>query len=208
MKIIYEPVRFEIDSKKIKEFLEKHKSAFIAYTAQYSHLFKGVADSRMVLGCSAKIPQTFEGDKIIFVGDGVFHALMIKKQNIDKTVFVLNPETLSMKEITGQDIKKFIVRELMGIERLKSASKVGIIVSSKLGQERIKEAERLKKKLESLDKKAYLFFSETVNPDEFLNYSGLDLLINTACPRIGLDDYSKFSKPIINIELCKKADYY
>ncbi len=208
MKIIYEPVRFEIDAEKIKDFLEKQKGSFIAYTAQYSNIFKGLSNSKMVLGCSAKMPQNFLGDKIIFVGDGVFHALMIKKQNIGKEVFVLNPKDLSMKEITGQDIKKFLVRELMGIERLKSANIIGIIVSSKPGQERIKEAERLKKKLESLGKKIYLFFSETINPDEFLNYSGLDLLINTACPRLGLDDYSKFSIPIINIELCKQADYY
>jgi len=208
MKIIYEPVKFEINAKKIKEFLKKQKDSFIAYTAQYSQIFNELSNSKMVLGCSAKIPATFLGDTIIFVGDGIFHALMIKKQNQGKKVFILNPKDLSMKEITMQDIKKFLVRELMGIERLKTANKIGIIVSSKPGQERTLEAERLKKKLESLGKKAYLFFGETINPEEFLNYSGLDLLINTACPRLGLDDYSKFSVPIINIELCKQTNYY
>ncbi len=208
MKIIYEPVKFEIDAEKIKDFLKKQKGSFIAYTAQYSQIFNELSNSKMVLGCSAKIPTNFLGDTIIFVGDGIFHALMIKKQNQSKKVFILNPKDLSMKEITMQDIKKFLVRELMGIERLKNANKIGIIVSSKPGQERTLEAERLKKKLESLGKKVYLFFSETINPEEFLNYSGLDLLINTACPRLGLDDYSKFSVPIINIELCKQANYY
>ena len=201
MKIIYEPVKFRVDSKKLSELIKSGKDSFFAYTAQYSHLFKEVKNSGLVLGCNVKSIKGFKGSTIIFVGDGVFHALMIKKENLGKKVIVLNPWDYTLKEVHENDVKKFISREIISLERLKNAKKVGIIACTKPGQEKLKESELIKKKLEMEGKKVYLFLSETINPDEFMNYSGLDIIINTACPRIGLDDYSKFGIPIINYEI-------
>jgi 2-(3-amino-3-carboxypropyl)histidine synthase len=201
MKIIYSPVEFKVDSKKLLESIKKHEDCFTAYTSQYSQIFKGLKNSGLVLGCNVKSIKKFKGKTIVFVGDGIFHALMIKKDNLDKKVIMLNPADCSEKEVHENDVRKFINREIISLERLKNAKKVGIIACTKPGQERIKESEKLKKILEKTGKKVYLFISETINPDEFMNYSGFDILINTACPRIGLDDYSKFAIPIINYEL-------
>jgi 2-(3-amino-3-carboxypropyl)histidine synthase len=126
---------------------------------------------------------------------------MIKKENLSKKVIILNPKDLTEKEVLESDVKNFINREFIALERLKHAKNVGIIASTKPGQERIKACELIKKKLEAQGKIVYLFIADSINPEEFMNYSGLDILINTACPRIGLDDYSKFNKPVINYEL-------
>ncbi|MDD4352951.1 MAG: diphthamide synthesis protein [Candidatus Nanoarchaeia archaeon] len=201
MKIIYEPVKFKVDSKGILQALKKYEACFIAYTAQYCDLFKNIKNSGLVLGCNVNSINNFKGDIIIFVGDGVFHPLMIKKKHLDKKVIILNPKDLSEKEVLESDVKKFINREFISLERLKMAKKVAIIACTKPGQERIKISELLKKKLEAQGKKVYLLLAETINPDEFMNYRGFDILINTACSRIGLDDYSKFNIPIINYEI-------
>jgi 2-(3-amino-3-carboxypropyl)histidine synthase len=201
MKILYEPVKFMADPKKLLQAIKKHKNCFIAYTAQYAHIFKGLKNSGIVLGCNADSINNFKGKTIIFAGDGMFHALMIKKNNMDKKVIILNPVNLYEKEVLKSDVYNFINREIISLQRLKDAKLVGIIACAKPGQERIKISELIKKKLEAQGKKVYLFIAETINPDEFMNYSGLDMLINTACQRIGLDDYSKFGIPIINYEL-------
>jgi 2-(3-amino-3-carboxypropyl)histidine synthase len=201
MKIIYEPVKFKVNFKKILEAIKKHKDCFITYTAQYSHLFKDLKNSGLVLGCNVNVIKKFKGKIILFIGDGVFHALMIKKKNLNKKVIIINPKNYLEKEIVENDVKKFINREIIALERLKNAKKIGIIASSKPGQERIKILEIMKKKFETQGKKVYLFLAETINPEEFMNYSKLDILVNTACSRIGLDDYSKFNLPIINYEI-------
>ncbi|MFA5303359.1 MAG: diphthamide synthesis protein [Candidatus Nanoarchaeia archaeon] len=201
MKIIYEPVKFKVNTKKLLESLKNYENSFITYTAQYAHLFNNLKNSALVLGCNVKKANKFKGKTIIFVGDGVFHALMIKKENLSKKVIILNPKDLTEKEVLESDVKNFINREFIALERLKHAKKVGIIASTKPGQERIKTCETIKKKLEAQGKIVYLFIADSINPEEFMNYSGLDILINTACSRIGLDDYSKFNKPVINYEL-------
>ena len=198
MKIIYEPVKIKVDSKKLGKIVKDYGDAFIAFTAQYADVFKKFKNSGLVLGCDVSSINNYKGNTIIFVGDGVFHPLMIKKEYIDKKVLVLNPIDYSVKEINEADVKKFITREAMMLLKLKESKKVGVIISSKPGQERMKLAELLKKKLELEGKKVYLFLAETVNPDEFMNYSKMDLLINTACPRLALDDYEKFPTPVIN----------
>lgn len=201
MKIIYEPVKFNVNAQKLLESIKKHEDCFIAYTAQYSQIFKDFKDSGLVLGCNVNSTKNFKGKTIIFVGDGVFHALMIKKQNLSKKVLILNPKDFKEKEVLESDVKKFINREFIAIERLKNAKKVGIIASTKPGQEMIKTCERIKKKLVKQGKIVYLFIADSINPEEFMNYSGLDILINTACLRLGLDDYSKFNVPVINYDV-------
>lgn len=198
MKIIYEPALYNLDKEKIMNALKHIKSPFIAYSAQCSGIFKGMKDSGMVLGCNCSAADSSKRETIVFVGEGRFHALNIKKNNPKKKVFVLNPFDYSIKEIDLSDAKKFINREIINIDRLKNAKNVGIISCLKPGQENIKSAELIKKKMESLGKNAFLFIAETINPDEFMNFPKIDILINTACPRIGMDDYEKFSIPIIN----------
>lgn len=201
MKILYASIKFKFNEKKLLEKLKEFKNDFIATNAQYSFIIKNFKNAGLVLGCNTNSLNDFSGKKIIFVGDGEFHALIIKKNFIEKKVFVLNPKSLKLKEITLKEVYKFKSREAVAFEKLKESKKIGIIISSKKGQERIKIAIKIKDLLEKKGKKAYLFISDMINPDEFMNFKGLDVLVNTACPRLALDDYSKFNIPIINYEL-------
>jgi len=98
-------------------------------------------------------------------------------------------------------VRKFDFREAVSLDYLKRAVKVGIILSSKSGQFSLDNALRIKEKLENDGKKVYLFLFDNVNPDEFMNFKGIDCLVNTACPRIGMDDYKKFPVPVVNANI-------
>lgn len=202
MRVIYEPLEFNIKRlNQLKKTVNKIKeSKAIVTVAQFKHLLKNfdVKTKGTILGCNTSALKGFKGKTIVFIGDGVFHALNIKKNYSDKKVLILNPFNLKIKEIKNQDVKKFLFREAIANDALEHANNIGIIITTKAGQNNFVTAKKLKKIFEKLGKKVYLFLFDNVVADEFLNFKGIDVLINTACPRIGMDDYTKFPIPIIN----------
>jgi 2-(3-amino-3-carboxypropyl)histidine synthase len=79
------------------------------------------------------------------------------------------------------------------MERARGAQTVGIIVSTKSGQQRRALAQRLKK----LHEGAVIVMMREVSPDELLNL-GFDCYVNTACPRLAYDDQVRFPAPILS----------
>ena len=75
-----------------------------------------------------------------------------------------------------------------------NADKHGILVSTKPGQENLKQALGIKKELK---KKSYLFLANNIDTNEFENF-GLDSWINTACRRMDMND-----SRIINVDKIK-----
>ncbi len=202
MKIVYEPVSIKIkELDKVQEIIDNIPSPkALVTTIQYLDSAQSIENCEVIgqlLGCNVSVLNNFRGENIIYLGTGRFHPLIVKYYYLNKRVYALNPENFKKKEITEKDVKPFLTRINIAREALKNAEKVGIIVSVKPGQYFLKKALDLKKKFEKEDKKAYIFIFDNINPEEFLNHE-LDVLINTACPRIGLDDYISFNTPIIN----------
>jgi diphthamide biosynthesis enzyme Dph1/Dph2-like protein len=80
---------------------------------------------------------------------------------------------------------KKIKRKNKPIERgflIEYYDKIGIIVSLKPGQNNFYLVEKLKKKLEKLGKKVFVFLFDNIENLEDFNF--IELWINTACPRI------------------------
>ena len=69
--------------------------------------------------------------------------------------------------------------------RFLNAEKVGILISIKPGQNNLNKAFMFKKKLK---KKSYLFICNNVNTSEFENFPEIQSWINTACPRLDVND--------------------
>ena len=208
MKIVYEPVRVKIrDLKKVQDLINDIPSPkALVTTIQYlgdAEKINGCSLCAQILGCNVDALKRFHGKNIVYLGTGRFHPLMVKFFFPDREVFIVNPETLGTGKITEKDIYVFKSRISAGLDALKHARKVGIIVSIKPGQQKLEQAIFLKKKLERQGRKAYIFLFDNVNPEEFHNHK-LDVLVNTACPRIGLDDASFFNIPVINIEFIRQ----
>ncbi len=67
----------------------------------------------------------------------------------------------------------------------------------KSGQNHLKEAEKFK---QETDKEVFIFVFDTLDFGELENFPDVECWVNTACPRIGHDDGSRVSKPIINLD--------
>jgi 2-(3-amino-3-carboxypropyl)histidine synthase len=152
---------------------------------------KTVVIGGQVLGCwtanAVKIEQNV--DAILFVGSGLFHPLGIRS---DKNVYSLNLETKKIESVDTMVLEK---RRWAGIYKAKDAKSFGILVSTKHGQfNLLGDAQRLKREVEKHHKKAYVLIMDEVRDEEMMGM-GVDVFINTACPRL-LDN--TWTKPVIN----------
>ena len=114
----------------------------------------------------------------------------------EKNVYFLDAER---NEITDmKKIKeKFLKQKYVAQASAKDSQKFGILVSVKPGQMKLDLAKKIKKNLESKGKKAYILIFNEIKPEK-LEGLDLDCYINTACPRIAIDNRTDYKKPILN----------
>jgi len=213
---------------KLKKYLEKKKPKSIAVFAsiQFTHLndfikklkkqgfkinvtkAKRTDEEIQILGCDCYADSFQEevidnSDMILYVGDGLFHpkALLlsqIKKKEV-KPIVLLDPISDSVKEIDYSSIEEQVKRQKANLKRFVSANSIGIMVTTKPGQQFFGWAKKLKEKLKKEEKKAYIFIDNTFNIQNLENYPFIEAWVNTACPRIGTDDITTIEQPMINI---------
>ncbi len=198
MKTLFIPVKIKskVNKKKIKSLSKKlPKNIAIAYSIQYKDIAfeikkllpNNVTKITQILGCSKpSFPKITQA--IILIGSGRFHALSLASEK-NLPIYILEKNKLS--KIPESEIESLKKIKKASYLKFLNADKVGILVSTKPGQENLKKALELNKKLK--DKKSYLFISNNINTSEFENF-GLESWVNTACPRLDMDF------PIINID--------
>jgi len=158
--------------------------------------FRGKYEGQ-VLGCDAgaAIYIIDKVDCFLFLSSGKWHAertmLSLPKE---KPFFILTAKGI---EEVRSDLKE--QRKKM-LSKFYFSERIGILVSTKAGQESMKNAIDAKDRMEKMGKKAFLFISDMINPLEFENFK-IDFWINTACPGLAFD----FPKMINYEELELKA---
>ncbi|MFA5745228.1 MAG: diphthamide biosynthesis enzyme Dph2 [archaeon] len=172
----------------IKKELEK-----IEITVLISEKTKRLQEHQ-ILGCDcSNIKDTT--NPIVFIGDGWFHINNVSYTHRKQNVYLINPMINHCEKITYNE--KFLRQRYAAIARAIECKSFGILVSSKPGQNRLKQANKIKTILEKNGKKTYLLISDYINENYLLGIE-VDCYINTACPRIAYDDFSSFKKPIIS----------
>lgn len=157
-----------------------------------------------ILGCDI-YPDCFNQkdiencNAIFYIGDGHFHPTALVFA-FKKTILIYNPISDNFKILTKKDIEKNIQKIKTNIKKFISAEKIGILVSTKPGQQQLKLAKILKEKLKKEDKKAFIFIDNNFKLSNLENFNFIECWVNTACPRIGTDDILNISKPVINIK--------
>ncbi len=148
-----------------------------------------------VLGCEytgLKL-ETKNIDCVLVIGNK-FHSLGAAL-SIDKPVVLIDPANEEVIEL--EPLKKRIVKQRMAaIEKAKEAKKIGVIISTKLGQH-FGSFDYVLEKLKNLGKECVLISMNEVMNDKLVNLYNIEAFVELACPRIAVDDYSKFSKPVI-----------
>src|SRR5947209_5423408 len=56
---------------------------------------------------------------------------------------------------------------------------------------------RIQTQLEDKGKRAVLFYADEIVPEKLLDFTDIDVFVDTACPRLALDDPERFRKPIV-----------
>jgi len=175
----------EIDTNLLPE------SIAIAYSIQYENLAfelkkklskrHKITDFIQILGCSK--PKIKKTSAILLISSGRFHAINLALET-KLPIYILEENKLN--RISEEDINRLNNMKKASYMNFLNSKKVGILISAKPGQENLKKAIEIRKKLKSRykDKKYYLFIANNINISEFENFSNIQAWINTACPRI------------------------
>lgn len=199
MKTFFIPVKAElkVDKSRVLDFSKKlPKNIVIAYSIQYKNLasdIKKILSQKhkiikfiQILGCSAPVFSK-EIKAILLIGSGKFHSVSLAfETGIPVYVF----DNYNFKKIEEKEIKKIKQNKKSSYINFLNEKNIGILISTKPGQENLKKAINLKKKLK--DKNSYFFIGNNIDVNGFENF-GLKSWINTACPRMDIE-----SNQIIN----------
>lgn len=154
-----------------------------------------------ILGCNLEsIRDSSEHiDGIISLHAGYFHTYGLLL-NTSIPILQLDPFTGEMKHFTGKDRELFIRKRHGMITQARKADVWGILGSSKIGQyhpDRIKMIEKL---LEDHNKSKILLISDNINLENLTNFTWVNAWVDTACPRLAIDDHIYSSKPIVTFK--------
>ena len=225
--VIYIEVRDELDLnpilKKSLAPIKKFKTIGLSYSIQHRHDLdniikfyekngkKVVVSKKLgvaayeghVVGCEYTGLKAIENevDCFVIIGNN-FHS-MGAALAVKKPVFLVDVFNYEIKEMSK--LRDKIMRQrIISIEKLKDAKTVGVIVEIKPGQ-KFGSAKFIMDKLKSHGKNPILITMNEVTPDKIMNFYYVDAFIELACPRIAVDDFAKYPKPILTLREAKVA---
>jgi len=153
-------------------------------------------ETGQVLGCDyfglKKIES--EVDSFLVIGS-YFHALGASL-SVEKPTIHADPYDGTARNL-DQDRARIIRQRYAMVEKARRAQKFGIIVSTKPGQSNPTIALSIQRKLEESGKRGVILYADEVVPDKLLDFTDIEAYVDTACPRLALDDPERFSKPIV-----------
>jgi 2-(3-amino-3-carboxypropyl)histidine synthase len=210
MKVIHIPVKADVKVKLPNSLVEKLPKKIMLFTTiqfidQLNDIKKQLKSEVIItktkhtrfegqlLGCNI---EKFKGDydAFLYIGDGEFHPKALVMNN-NKEVYCYNPFSKKVSIITQKDVQQIIKKRELAKARFITAKEIGVLITTKPGQNQMKKALQLKKKYPK--KNFYFLIDNTFNLQSLEDFNFIEMFINTACPRM-IDDETR--KPIINIE--------
>ena len=153
-------------------------------------------ETGQVLGCDYFGLKRIEPevDSFLVIGS-YFHALGASL-SVQKPTILADPYDGTVR-LLDQDRDRIIRQRYAMVEKARQANNFGIIVSTKPGQSNPTIAVNIQQQLEENGKKAVILYADEVVPDKLLDFTGIEAFVDTACPRLALDDPERFLKPIV-----------
>ena len=148
-----------------------------------------------ILGCSVEDWDKGQ-EAFVYIGDGLFHPKALLFKN-DEKVFIYDPKTQKSKVLTKQDIDQILRQQKGALAAFHMAKRVGVIVTTKYGQTRLKQSMKLQQMFP--DKEFYFLLADVIQFQKLEDFPFIDVFVNTACPRV-MDDNEKLPKPMTNLE--------
>ncbi len=198
--------------------LEPYKTIGIMTTIQHMHqldevakFFGGIGKEVVVgkpygfakkpgqiLGCDAGSAASVDRkvDALVYFGGGMFHPLGALLMTT-KPFLLIEPFRGTVEFI---DRYREVYRKRSRGKILASvgAKNIGILVTTKNGQNNMPMAKILKAKAQGAGLRAAILVSNTFDFDSINNMLEFDAFVNTACPRIAIDDTDRLNKPLLS----------
>ena len=151
-----------------------------------------------VLGCncSSAVAVQDDVDCYLFLGEGDFHPLAATF-GVKKHVVILNPVTGEIRDLDDKR-DRILRRRFAAICAAEKAQRFLVIVCGKVGQCRMAAADGIEEKLRAAGKEVFRLVTDEVSPAALIHYR-VDAYVNTACPRIAMDDSVRYEHPMLTI---------
>ena len=153
-------------------------------------------ETGQVLGCDYFGLRRIQSqvDSFLIVGS-YFHGLGAAL-SVEKPTILADPYDGTVK-VLDQDRDRIARQRYAMVDKARRADRFGIIVSTKPGQSNPQIALSILKQVEEVGKKAVILYADEIVPQKLLDFTDIDVFVDTACPRLALDDPERFPKPII-----------
>ena len=151
-----------------------------------------IAYPGQVLGCNFSSALSEECDEYLYIGSGEFHPLGVSLST-NRKVLIADP---FVNEVRESDPSRILRQRNAVIAKSLDAQLFGIVVSTKNGQERMELAKSLKELAKEHGREAHILSMDLITPDQLLQFK-VDAYVNTACPRLAVDEVGRFPAPIL-----------
>ncbi len=197
---VFSAVQFRSFIPKVQDILSNK-----GYTSEISKPDRCSIEGQ-ILGCDSYADNLHMDlskiDGFVYVGDGYFHpnALLLAQQDEEeiKPVLIINIVQQIIEVIDRSHIEKYLKKRKGNYLKFYTSKIIGVFVTTKWGQEYKESALKLKEI--HPDKTFYYFVGDNFADMEMENFPWVECWVNTACPRIGQDDVTRHTKPVVNIK--------
>jgi diphthamide biosynthesis enzyme Dph1/Dph2-like protein len=149
-----------------------------------------------ILGCDAGAARdavSKGAECVVYIGTGRFHPTRACIETATP-IFMAHPKG-GIERLPDDYLVRYRKIKAARIDKFNRARVVGIMVSTKPSQCRIKQALELKESIDKEGKKAFIIAGNELKPEYLLGYK-VDVWVNTGCPRIAEDS---FDVPVVDI---------
>jgi 2-(3-amino-3-carboxypropyl)histidine synthase len=161
----------------------------------------GLGDRRLahpgqVLGCNVTSATSIVDrvEQFVYIGSGNFHPLAVALET-SKPVLVVDPLNVEVRDV--EDIADRLLRQRHGAIVLASeALSFAVLVCTKPGQMREDKADSIIRSIRSTGRDAIKVLMDHFDPDDLMAID-VDAYVSTACPRLAIDDYLRYKRPMI-----------
>ena len=218
-----------LDVKTLK-YLERYKVIALYAAVQFSSRLHGIIEQLkregikvvsskpartkgkyQILGCDVyhgNLHLKEEVDAYLYIGDGRFHplALVLQQRGMQsfKEVVMYDPIAKKMGMLTLKDVEAILKKSKASLKLFLLKKNIGILLTTKPGQQQYQISTALEKKYP--EKMFYYFIDNTIDAKHFEDFPFIEVWVNTACPRIGLDDTVYIKQPLINLNEALDAE--
>ena len=149
-----------------------------------------------VLGCnfSAAHSVSAKVDCFLVISTGKFHSTGVQLST-DLETFLLDLNEMKISSMK-QETERFLRRRYAVLSKAQNARKFCVVMDTKIGQRRSSLTRVIAENIREMGGQAVIVSTDDIRPSDYENMM-CDAVVFTGCPRVPIDDWEKFSVPIM-----------